>query len=161
MVALAGGNGQLDWMTLHAEAGQVLLLSRYAVDYRPFNTVGKCDWEHSRLRRWLNGEYAQACFTQEQRAALIPMDTGIPGQPLRDKVFLLTIGELEACLPNSSHRICVSENGSACSWWLRSPGGVTSRASAVNRHGFRIDAVPSLNQGVRPAILVPLSAIRQ
>lgn len=53
----------------------------------------------------------------------------------KNKLFLLSVSEVEKYLPYRESRICLSD-GKPCLWWLRSPGYFTSSIAYMNRNGY-------------------------
>ena len=82
------GNGPepIEWIILDMQEGRALLLSRYALDTMPYNTESAdVTWETCSLRAWLNDEFLNNTFTDEERAAILLSDldnssaAGFPG----------------------------------------------------------------------------------
>ena len=63
----------------------------------------------------------------------------------------------KGCADNGSDSKRVAYlNGSAASWWLRSPGCLnSSNALYVNSNGGRHDSYCSISRGIRPALILP------
>lgn len=94
-----------------------------------------------------------------------------PGNDTQDKVFLLSIDEVNRFFASDDARVCMPTktavaNGAytnaagACLWWLRSPGFNTDIAAFVNCGGS-VDSIGSnVNGGievVRPVVVLRLS----
>lgn len=61
----------IEWEVIDIQDGRALLLSRYALDNRPFNTdADTSDWEGSEIRAWLNGEFYNAAFSTEEQGLI-------------------------------------------------------------------------------------------
>ena len=112
-------------------------------------------WETCTLRQWLNDEFLNAAFTDEEQAlletALVTADRNPdystnPGNDTWDKVWLLSITEAERYFGTDTARRCkptktaaangawTDDNG-YCWWWLRSPGNTVYGASRVYSDG--------------------------
>ena len=62
----------IEWMVLEERDGKRLLFSRDLLEQKRFNeTYGNNNWEGCTLRAWLNNEFMQTAFTEEERAAIL------------------------------------------------------------------------------------------
>ena len=177
-----GDNAEpIEWLVLAEKDGQALLLSRAALASLPWhNAHDAVTWDKSDLRAWLNGEFLQAAFTENEREAILTSELdngddygyGTPvGENTRDRVFLLSVNEMQKYLPENLRtvaptRYAISQgaytNGAGqCAWWLRSPGMTpTSPAylASAGALGSRAHEVDETIIGVRPAMWVSSSA---
>lgn len=102
------GNGKepIEWQVLEIKDGKVLLISKYGLDAKPYNTEwAEVTWETCTLRSWLNNEFMKAAFTGEEqgRIALTNVDNSksqgysgyntTDGNDTQDKIFLLSYAE--------------------------------------------------------------------
>ena len=155
------GNGKekIEWLVLEVRDGKALLISRYALDTQPYNTeMIRVTWEKSTLRSWLNGEFFLAAFDQNEQklisrtivtAEANPQRDTYTGFDTKDKVFLLSINEVNTYLGSRSKQVCTptayaiakgafyamgyGENKSASArWWLRTPGMDSQSAAMIN-----------------------------
>ena len=177
---VSDGAEPIEWVVLAKEDGRALLLSKYALDCRPYNDdYVDVTWATCDLRSWLNGEFYEAAFSAGEQALVAESglansdnaDWGTSGgADTQDRVFLLSIDEAEqyltdeerVCLPTAqavAHGAWTNSDTGACDWWLRSPGndsrfaaGVYSVGS-VRSSGWRVD-FDAL--AVRPALWVNL-----
>ena len=179
------GKKPIEWRVLDVGKG-VLLISEYAIDcmnfhtsihariryiedvYEPDTYIAKpipVTWETCSLREWLNGEFLQEAFREDERALLCTVkvkadenpDSSVnPGNSTKDRVFLLSIQEAERYLKSFAERRCrptpysvsrwaYEEPETRCTnWWLRSPGRLDTSAAFVGsdgdikRYGFTI-----------------------
>ena len=172
------GAEAIEWVALAKEGDKTLLVSRYALDCQPYNTSRtSVTWEDCTLRSWLNGFFLSTAFTEGEQALID--DTHVTnadngeydtpgGNPTVDKVFLLSIGEVEKCFSSDGDRACTvtahakdqgaqTDGNGGCSWWLRSPGFDSDLAAHVDSGGY-VDAdgwfVGSDYYAVRPALWV-------
>ncbi len=79
-----------------------MLLSEYALDARPFQEVE--DWDVTcadcTLRSWLNGEFFDAAFSDEERTQIIQVTNFTANAPdAHDSVFLLSLDVLNTYFP--------------------------------------------------------------
>ena len=172
---------------LEKDGSKALLISRYALDCKPYHTnlVG-VTWETCTLREWLNNDFLNAAFSAEVQSKIIsstvmadknPSYGTSPGNDTTDKVFLLSIPEVNKYFNTDSDRICgatdyavaqgaytngsYSADGKApCWWWLRSPGDSDKRAVCVWCGGWLQDYGTniSLKNGIRPALWIDLES---
>ena len=178
---LTNGKEDIEWLVLIRENDRALLVSRYALDARPFELSKKnVDWETSSLREWLNGTFLINAFSPSENAILrslsIPADPNPKystetGHTTMDQVFLLSINEVEAYWPsdvskecdpteyaiaNHSYQNYGKEN---CPWWLRTPGHYSGAAAFINSSGtvnYYGESVSNDRIAVRPAVWIDL-----
>ena len=99
-------NTPIEWIVLDRDGSWALLLSRYGLDVKPYNTKWvDITWETCSLRKWLNGEFLNAAFSgEEQKAILLTEVDNSQGQgyskwntdggnDTRDRIFLLSYAE--------------------------------------------------------------------
>jgi len=68
------GNGpeEIEWIVLDVQDGKSLLLSRYGLDAKPYNTEYKdITWEECSLRAWLNNDFLKGAFTPTEQSAIL------------------------------------------------------------------------------------------
>lgn len=115
---------------LDIEDGRALLLSRYILDAKPFNDEAKVvHWDSCSLRKWLNGEFLNNAFTEEEQNQVYlppenerdinaeffwliwhpgrPMDVDSSSLNMKDKVFLLSHKDV-------SEYFCGGDNETSC-----------------------------------------------
>lgn len=84
------------------ERGRALLLSRYVLDWKPFDArVGEEEpeyysWDDGTLRSWLNGKFVDAAFEDEDLELL---EGDLPFAP-EDKVHLLSAEDIRRYFPD-------------------------------------------------------------
>ncbi|MCL1832537.1 MAG: DUF6273 domain-containing protein [Oscillospiraceae bacterium] len=124
-------------------------------------------WEYSSIRNYLNGEYYNT-FTAGEQARIVettiinsdnPEYGTAGGNDTTDKIFLLSIDEVNLYFSDENSKIAYNAEGVALWWWLRSPG-----LGSIDAAGVYIDGsvcvsgcnVNSFNGGVRPALWLNL-----
>ena len=135
----------VEWIVLDEKDGELLLISRYCLDARPY---GGATWEASRLRAWLNGEFIDRAFTTDEQALLAEATLENPGSSATtDRAWLLSAEELMRYLPLERQRTtcataCAALQGADLSdvtewssWWLRTPGQAADTALYVSFSG--------------------------
>lgn len=179
----SNGKEDIEWLILDVQDGKALVISKYALDCKPYNrSYYFVTWETCTLRKWLNSNFINSAFTADEKAMIPtvtvsadknPKYSTDPGNATQDQVFLLSITEANRYFSSNSARQCEptdfaiangawrSDNGNCC-WWLRSPGDHQKGAARVN-HGGDVDKygnnVDLGYTAVRPALWVELSKI--
>ncbi len=172
----------IEWQVLATDGKTATLISRYALDCKPYNTKSKdVTWETCSLRRWLNGTFLQAAFSAEEQKRLQTVQTDKnpsystnPGKAIQDRVYLLSIREAGKYFSTKSARVCkptayakaqgefmnITNSSDARRWWLRSPSSFTEFAADVDYDGS-VNRVGKLviesSDAVRPDVVIRLS----
>ena len=177
-----GTEKPIEWIVMKNEGNQVLLLSKYVLDTKPYNKEWeKVTWETSDIRHWLNNEFYTTAFNKAEKVkiqtSLIKNEDNSEhgtsgGNDTEDKVFLLSEKEAETLFSNDDERIakatgyaeksgvCVNKEKSAM-WWLRSPGSFRDCAAGVRSYGWVSrdgNIVYDNSGGVRPALHLNLQS---
>ena len=108
---LDNGPEAIEWMVLDVQDGKALLLSKYGLEARPYNTEDTdITWETCTVRAWLNNEFLNEAFSAEEQSAIlltevdnseaqgfdwttVGKDRTTGGNNTQDKVFLLSYAE--------------------------------------------------------------------
>jgi len=169
----------IEWEVLAREGNKALLISKYALDCKKYNEeyIG-VTWENCTIRNWLNGEFFNIVFDSKEQKRILPAILRNADNPLclikggvstTDKIFLLSIGEVEEYFSSDSARKCKPTIYAKeciwncptefCCWWLRSPGGLQEVAAVVNYIG-EVDCigchVDNRKTAIRPAMWVSI-----
>lgn len=169
-----GTEKPIEWIVMKKEGNQVLLLSKYVLDAKPYNEEFEdVTWETSDIRQWLNNEFYTTAFNKTEKAkiqtSLIKNEDNSEygtsgGNDTEDKVFLLSEKEAETLFSDEEERIAKATEYAEKSgvyvnkekvawWWLRSPGYHGQHAAVVNKYGW-VDrdgsCVSIYSGGVRP-----------
>jgi len=103
--------GKYLWRVLDVQDGKVLLITEDIIDMRTYNKgFDDVTWEISAIRKYLNGEFLENNFSEEQIEKII--ETEIPnhdniwygtkgGNDTKDKIFLLSLEEADKYFGNS------------------------------------------------------------
>lgn len=169
------------WLVLEVKDGKALVVSKYALDCKQYNTSNTdVTWETCTLRKWLNNDFINAAFSSYEKAMIPTVTVSAdknstnPGNATQDQVFLLSITEANKYFGSDSARQCKptdyafangayfnSVNGN-CWWWLRPPG-VTQysahSAAYVHSSGGVYESGSDVDIGtsaVRPAMWISL-----
>lgn len=153
----------ISWKVLKCEGDTAILLCEDILVSMPFHDVQKSasDWENCTLRKWLNGEFYDTAFSDEEKEYIVQAEILARKNPkyktpagfnTRDMVFLMDIMELQTYMVKEIADI--SSKNRNISWWLRNPGFSQNFAAnvgwRVHYGGFHIDE----KAGVRPAIRI-------
>lgn len=179
----ANGKEKIEWIVLDKRESRILLVSKYALDAKPFNTSNAyVAWDTCSLRSWLNETFINEAFDKNEISKIQmkniytgknPLYDTNPGKKTTDSVFLLSINEVETYFSSDAERACrptvyavangantgKSETGLPF-WWTRSPGGLRDTAANVGSDGsvrYYGNYVSFSDVCVRPAIWVDLS----
>lgn len=105
---LGNGPEPIEWLVLDYDAknNRALLLSRYGLDTKPYNTeYTNITWEQCTLRRWLNNDFMNKAFSSVEQSAILTtaVDNSESqgysrwstngGNNTQDKIFLLSYAE--------------------------------------------------------------------
>lgn len=163
---------RIEWTILEKDNDKALVLSKYCLDSQPFsNIVTDDNWEKSSLRKWLNGDFYDCAFSEENEKNSVILS--IESEALNDKIFLLSEDEVYRYLPIESDRVGyvtsyattkgvqLKENRS-CWWWLRDSDGTSLHAKVVSFDGKISENglfVTDNDNAVRPAMWIDLKSI--
>ena len=176
-----GSPEPIEWQVLERKNGRILVISKYALDCQPYNTsLENVTWETCSLRKWLNETFVNNAFNMEEQKKIVsskvmadknPRFGTSPGNNTTDKVFLLSITEVNKYFNSEKARECQGtaycyaqgayKAGNNCWWWLRSPGNDSNYATyvddggSVNHNG---DSVSHGKDAVRPALWIDLES---
>ena len=119
----------IDWQVLAIEDNKMLLLSKYGLEAKRFD-VSSNNWKNSEIRQWLNGDFYNKAFSEQERKNINPSNLSDAGTT--DNVFLLSKEEVERYFAKNKLRKCnateyakatgdyVSSDNGYSYWWLRS-----------------------------------------
>ena len=170
----------IKWRVLQSENQEAFLLSDVILDKQAYNTDFEyITWEESSLRTWLNGEFINRAFSDEEKekiniTEIVNQDNpdyGTEGgNNTSDKIFLLSLSEVSEQQDGEKYgflddrmRACEKSTFSEAFswWWLRSPGDYSDSAAEVDGSGW-VDRdgrnVNASSGGVRPALHLNLSS---
>lgn len=179
----SNGKEAIEWLILAKEDNRLLVISRYALDVKPYNEMDtNVTWETCTLRKWLNNDFMNAAFSSAEKALIPtvivsadknPDYSTKPGNATQDKVFLLSIPEANKYFKSGFTRRCkttayankqgpYTDSSGFCWWWLRSPGIYQDFAATVLTDGDFLEMGRGVNThgygsgAVRPALWINL-----
>lgn len=187
------GSEDIEWLVLANENNKLLVISKYGLDCQHYNELNSqgplpwtdVTWETCSLRKWLNETFINKAFSTEEQKLIQtttvtadknPKSDTAPGNDTTDKVFLLSITEVNKYFSSNEARECVLTayavaqsayaesmyDKVACSWWLRSPGNSSGNAAYVIYTGdvlyigYFVNDGGDASFGVRPAMWISL-----
>ena len=178
----SNGQEDIEWLVLAKEGTKILVISKEALDCKPYNTsYTDVTWETCTLRKWLNNDFINAAFSADERTMIPTVTVSAdknpdystnPGNATQDQVFLLSITEVNKYFSSDSARQCKptdyavangaweSDSGN-CWWWLRSPGDTQVNAASVGSGGDVSEGGGDVNNdisAVRPALWIDLNS---
>lgn len=174
----SNGNEKIEWLVLEKTDGKALVISRYALDFKPYNdTLESVNWETCDIRVWLNNDFINNAFSENDKEMISTVTVSAdknprwaknPGAETQDKVFLLSTEEANRYFSSDDSRKCEptayadaivphAYNSESCSWILRSTDSIGFSFAFVDTVGDITDysgcGVNYLG-GVRPAIWI-------
>ena len=177
----SNGTEDIEWQVLEKDDTKILVISKYALDCQPYNIdYEDVTWETCTLRDWLNDEFFNIAFSDSEKAMIptvtVPYDENLYNDTesfydARDKVFLLSLVEINKYLDSDDVRTCeatvyaqmqgayVNSSNGNCWCWLRSPGISQDFAAGVDTFGglnVYGNYVNGDNCAVRPALWIEL-----
>ena len=101
----SNGKEDIEWKVLSKENGKILVITEYCLDRQTYNTTDeKVTWETCSLRKWLNDDFFNEAFSEEEKDLIKtvtlenkdnPFYEVDGGKDTEDKVFILGLDELE------------------------------------------------------------------
>ncbi len=176
---ITNGKEKIEWLVLEIKDGKALIISKYLLDCREYDTgdVG-INWGSSSVRAWLNNEFLSSAFSEEELSRILvteisadpnPTHKADQGDATEDRIFLLSVAEANKYFPSNMARRCkataytrakgVEVIESCGDWWLRTIGINGERAAVVSLYGSILDFGYNFNNpnyAIRPALWIDL-----
>ena len=183
---MANGKENIEWLVLEKEADRILVISKYGLDCRRFNSSRRSvTWDKCDLRKWLNSSFLNTAFTDQERNMISSVTVRAdknpeynvkPGNSTKDKVFILSLPEVDRYFGSDEMRKCIptafavsqgiwtddistDDGREPCRWWLRSTGRNSMRDAGSDFDGSLYCFgyfVNSSTIAVRPALWINL-----
>lgn len=168
----SNGKEEIEWIVVENENNQLLLVSKYCLDCKPYNkTQGNAVWASSFLRSWLNNDFYNSAFSSEEKTRIPSVllknsdEEYGPSSDTNDKVFSLSYSERWVSLSSENHLakptayaiangVWVDDENGNSTWWLRNTGITEGTAFAIYSNGDVSTGLATENTeaAVRPAI---------
>ena len=138
---MSNGNEDIEWIVLEKDSDKALIISKYALDCRPYNIAQlSTRWDNSSLRMWLKHNFMDGAFNDWELEKILDTYTEYD---THDKVFLLSTDEVKKYLSPDDRKCNPTEyakkrgagNNVACNWWLRTIGKYRTLATIVYHNG--------------------------
>ena len=177
------GKEDIEWLVLDKTEDKILVISRFALDSQPYNTVGTdVTWETCSLRAWLNNTFLKNAFNSEEQELIVEttvqpaeknsLSNRSEGNATTDRIFLLNFEETNRYFISNAEKVCemtsyteklsgigglLEFNHSFANWWVRTPGDKGSECT-VGYWNFDYP-VDSNVCGTRPAMWIKIDTI--
>ena len=151
------GGEDIVWLVLDSTDNGVLVLSKYVIDYGTFDGDDVMrSWESTRLQPWLNEDFYEQAFTDEEKEKILWTEiaindhltdyaSGYPTEdmyrdPVLNRIFLMSMEELDYYSDKLTTCYCeatdyaVSKGAEKldCDWWVRGPCEIQRTASGTD-----------------------------
>ncbi|MBQ8187935.1 MAG: hypothetical protein IJ037_13870 [Clostridia bacterium] len=162
----------LKWKVISCGRGKMLVLCESILEKQAFikklGPYARCSWETSDIRKWLNKDFYNEAFTQEEQKQIrlswisnriyspsakvlspeaMESREKISAGRTKENVFLLSKEETERYLKPSRRK---QEE----SWWLRSPSPFFGEGMVALSNGTIVRQDVTQRNGVRPAMWI-------
>lgn len=171
----SNGKENIEWLVLSKRDNRLLVISQYVLNWQRYHNESYTGvtWERCTLRQWLNEDFFNAAFSDEEKGMIPTVFT------TQDQVVVLSIEEANKFFENGEARMCVptayakangadisssytKDDEATCWWWLRSLGSNSNQQYAaavgiggsVSSHGYSVNS----GGGVRPALWIDLES---
>lgn len=102
------GKEPMEWTVLSKQEDTALVISRYALDCKPYHDTDiETTWDTCSLRRWLNEDFFKEAFSEDEQTFIRPVMLGAEAA-FADKVFLLSSDEANAYFASDAARQCTA-----------------------------------------------------
>ncbi|MBR5973573.1 MAG: hypothetical protein IK020_00145 [Clostridiales bacterium] len=174
------GGRPFRWIIIDQDDDTYYLVSQYILDMRAYDENGQtADWESSSIRKWLNEDFYEQAFNQDEKARIVatvsgnrrPRMTEVLEEEKKDQVFLLSSSAAQNYFMTDAARRGKPENdergGNASSqetlkWWLIGPDdGGSSLVDEEGRVAFSDVRATTEMYGVRPAVVITTPTYEQ
>lgn len=170
-----GSEEPIEWVILKTKEGsKALIISKYILEERKYHeTKGNITWENCDTRKWLNTEFYNEAFDEEEQKKIENTIVRIEdnyrtetewGNDTRDKIFLLNIDQANNLLDTIDRETEGTEYVKKTygaegkqGWWLCSPGCLSDKVAVVRSYGGTdSDGAESSKYygGIRPALWI-------
>ena len=179
---LSNGQEPIEWVVLDVQDGKILVISKYGLDYQPFEGSFDTSWKNSFAREWLNNDFINDAFSPEERgyilATYIPRDINpnydtSSENDTTDQLFLLSIDETKRYFSKDleAFRKCKTTayskgkiiwhftDNEYHGWYLRTPGSVLNVAVVTPDDEILYGGInPSTSLLMRPAMWLDIQS---
>lgn len=178
-------NGEdIEWLVLNTDGDDAFLLAINLLEKKEYNNTDSSSiWKDSSLRKWLNDDFYNIAFTDEEKKMIKTTKVlnndnsfigSIGGDDTIDKIFILSLTDIVNpsygfaniyCIESES-RVALFSNPEQPEqpWWIRSPGytNYENNAVYVSNRGYVYSGGQRVNNCdycyVRPALHIDLKS---
>ena len=173
----SNGKEPIEWIVLERNGNRIFAVSKYVIECRPYHSLDAAvTWETSELRAWLNDEFYNAAFSNNEKRTIahtiVKADKHMrfatdPGNDTEDKVFVLSLEEANTysdsvqSLPTAYVKnnftylhVLLKDGYDYCAYWFRTPGmypNFAADSSSPLSNGYNVN---NNTLGVRPALWI-------
>ena len=161
---------KMEWTVIEKINGKILVISKDVIDCIRYNeTLEIVSWKESTLRKWLNKDFFNAAFSNEEKYLISQAEVDLnradkekENAESLDRVFLLNMKEINKYLKSEEERKCdmttyARNRGAFGPWWVRSSGSnmgvLISLGGAILSDNYPVNYG---HGGVRPAMWIVL-----
>ena len=173
------GAEDIQWIVLDKQDGRLMLISRYCLDSKPYNdTLEATNWEYCSLRQWLNEDFYNAAFTEEEQERIFVETNENPehdpyktssGRTTVDRVSVLSQEEANSRFTTVTERMSaptayakahgayLNPKTKTAWWWLRTTSYLNDHVTyTTSLGGVSVNGreVTRQDAGVRPVIWI-------
>ena len=169
----------IEWVVLDVKDGKALLLSKYALACQPYHMsdTANISWSNCYIRVWLNKVFIDSAFTEDEQTWIMSTEIYSDGDnkgETQDKIFLLSIEEVEEYLVSDREKQCSPTNyaetngvktnrNGKCIWWVRLSSKQYRYAPCITNDGEVDENGRTVDDdyiAVRPAMWIDLSSLQ-
>ena len=141
----------IEWVILSITMNVCYCLANESIDSMPYDQGGEVyDWNNSSLSIWLNGDFYENSFTDEEKVRIrYCLNSQYPEVDSDNKIYLLNRVDV------NEYASILDEHPAGNSWWLRSKSNSEHTHADIcsSRGNITYDGMSlSSRQGVRPAM---------
>ena len=156
---------EMNWLVLDIVDGKALIITNTYFDLGT-NTFNGLSWKESEGRTYLNNDFLEKYFLDEQKDLIsltdVPVDEKFDEYEYEyttDRVFLLSVDEINHYFPNEEDRVFKNQNDQNVAWLLRSRNAYDDDIIGIDEDGV-MDYYYRPNNGMfRPAMWIDISNI--
>ena len=139
-------NQPIEWEILKEDDFCKLIITKDRIGgTRQFNRNNDSQWKNSEIRQFLNGEFLNQAFTNEEKTKIVNVYLEKPNAT-KDNIFLLDVDEAKPLISNDWYHSYYGSSCSSCCWY-RTPNysGYPNLCNCSNR-------APNNSRSIRPAL---------
>lgn len=146
------GKEKIEWIVLKVQNNRALLLSKYCLESKTIIGSYRNDvtWENSDLYEWLNTEFVEVAFSNEEKNNILNDITLLTSSELYEFSETHDIKNAVFTRYGQAFSLTDGENGETA-WWLKGTG------NCVDSKGLEGYTGPNKPCGVRPVIWIDLN----